>query len=137
MTSQNPMYTDKLIKEKMTGMVIRYDADKKFGFIRADDRTVTDDIFVYFNQIIPKESDGKKPFLKLHQCQEVTFDLYMSNKGMVAKNVISGEILTEILINKCKKLIAVEIDARLVNELQNMNVYEIYKKRTTNARIAA
>ena len=93
----NPQYDDKLIKEKMSGMVIRYNAEKSFGFIRATDKAVKDDIFVYFNQIVP---DFKNELLKLHQYQEVTFDLYSSKRGLVAKTVIRGEILTEILISQ-------------------------------------
>lgn len=94
-------YTDKLIKENMTGVVIRYVAEKKFGFIRADDKAVQDDIFVYFNQIIPPKNSVDK-FLKLHQYQEVKFDLYMSSKGLVAKQVHAGAILEDLLIKQVR-----------------------------------
>lgn len=93
----NPQYDDKLIKEKMTGCVIKYNAEKGFGFIRANDKAIKDDVFVYFNQIVPAQ---KNELLKLHQYQEVTFDLYISRRGLVAKNVVRGEILTELLISQ-------------------------------------
>lgn len=99
--SQNPQYTDQLIKTNMTGIVIRYVTDKGFGFIQSDDKSIKDDIFVYFNQIKPSKDQGE--FLKLHQCQEVTFDLYMSARGLVAKNVVAGKILTELLVNQVNK----------------------------------
>lgn len=96
----NPQYDDKLIKEGMTGLVIKYVTEKGFGFIKADDKAVKDDIFVYFNQIVPANGKSEKEFLKLHQYQEVTFDLYSSRRGLVAKRVVAGEILTDLLISQ-------------------------------------
>lgn len=96
----NPQYEDKLVKENVSGVVVRYITEKSFGFIRSNDKNFTDDIYVYFNQIVPTSNRTEKEFLKLHQYQEVTFDLYVSPRGLVAKKVVAGKILTDLLMNQ-------------------------------------
>lgn len=94
MESQTP-YNDVLVKEGLTGKVIKFFNDRGFGFIKADDKNIKDDVYVFFNQI--KSSEGKTR--KLYQNQEVKFDLYASKKGLIAKNVYSGEINHEHLFD--------------------------------------
>jgi cold shock CspA family protein len=89
---------DVLVCEKMTGSVISYYPEKGYGFIRSDSTEVKDDIFVYFNQIVPsKEKNIDTEFLKLQQHQRVEFALYSSSRGLLAKNVVRQEMSSNIL----------------------------------------
>ena len=65
----------------MKGKVKWFNAGKGFGFIN---RVVGDgeDIFVHYTQIL---EDG---YRSLEEGQEVTFDLYETERGLQAKNVI-------------------------------------------------
>lgn len=94
MEAQSP-YNDVLIRESIKGTVIKFFNEKGYGFIKADDKSIKDDVYVYFNQI--RSNEGKSR--KLSQNQEVTFDLYASKKGLIAKNVICGEINHEHLFD--------------------------------------
>lgn len=62
----------------MNGKVKWFNAEKGFGFISGEDDK---DIFVHYSQII---LDGYKT---LDEGQEVTFEVFESDKGLQAKNV--------------------------------------------------
>ncbi len=68
----------------MKGIVVKYDADRGFGFIRPEEQTNpnTKDAFVHISNI----QDGSA----LEIGQKVIFDLEYSEKGPVAKNVVPG-----------------------------------------------
>lgn len=78
-------YDDLLVDKGLSGVVIKYLSDRGFGFIRLYNSNITADIFVYHNQI--KNLDPTKEFIKLQVGQEVSLDLYSTNRGYVAKNV--------------------------------------------------
>ena len=65
----------------MFGRVTKYFHDKGFGFIN---RVVGDgeDIFVHYTQIL------EEGYRSLEEGQEVQFDLYETERGLQAKNVI-------------------------------------------------
>lgn len=65
----------------MKGFVVKFDAEKGFGFIRWEGYS-GDDAFVHISKI-----EGKKV---LEPGQSVTFDLGQSDKGPVAENVVPG-----------------------------------------------
>ena len=63
----------------MVGKVRWFNADKGFGFI---DRGDGKDIFVHYSQI---QEDGYKT---LEEGQSVEFEIFQSDRGLQAKNVI-------------------------------------------------
>ena len=65
----------------MKGKVKWFNADKGFGFIN---RVVGDgeDIFVHYTQIL------EEGYRSLEEGQEVQFDLYETERGLQAKNVV-------------------------------------------------
>lgn len=63
----------------MQGKVKWFNEKKGFGFI---DRGEGKDIFVHYSQIV---NDGYKT---LGEGQQVEFELYQSERGMQAKNVV-------------------------------------------------
>ena len=65
----------------MKGKVKWFNADKGFGFINL---VVGDgeDIFVHYSQIL------EEGFRSLEEGQEVKFDLYETERGLQAKNVV-------------------------------------------------
>lgn len=63
----------------MVGKVRWFNADKGFGFI---DRGDGKDIFVHYSQI---QEDGYKT---LEEGQSVEFEIFQSERGLQAKNVI-------------------------------------------------
>lgn len=77
------LYTiiDHSVKEvkEMQGKVKWFNEKKGFGFI---DRGEGKDIFVHYSQIV---NDGYKT---LGEGQQVEFELYQSERGMQAKNVV-------------------------------------------------
>ena len=78
--------------ERIEGTVIEYFVEKSFGFIKAKDKSIKMDIFIYYKDIEP-EKDG---FKKLQVGQEVEFDLTRNHKGLVAKNLkITSEVFDE------------------------------------------
>ena len=62
----------------MTGNVKWFNAEKGFGFIRAEEEK---DIFVHYSQIV---QDGYK---SLNEGEAVRFEIFESEKGLQAKNV--------------------------------------------------
>jgi len=80
------------LKLRVEGKVIKYDAQKSFGFIRIisqDYKLNNRDAFIYYKDIEPE----KNSFKKLVEGQLVEFDLYKRDKGFVAKNlsIIEGQ----------------------------------------------
>ncbi len=63
----------------MQGKVRWFNPEKGFGFI---DRGDGKDIFVHFSQI---QEEGYKT---LEEGQEVEFEVFMSDRGLQAKNVV-------------------------------------------------
>ena len=62
-----------------TGKVKWFNAEKGFGFI---DRGEGKDVFVHYSQIV---QDGYK---SLNEGEVVEFELYQSDRGLQAKNVV-------------------------------------------------
>lgn len=65
----------------MKGKVKWFNADKGFGFINRVNGD-GEDIFVHYTQIL---EDG---YRSLEEGQEVKFDLYETERGLQAKNVV-------------------------------------------------
>lgn len=63
----------------MKGKVKWFNAEKGFGFI---DRGEEKDVFVHYSQIV---QDGYK---SLNEGEIVEFELYQSDRGLQAKNVV-------------------------------------------------
>ena len=63
----------------MQGKVKWFNAEKGFGFI---DRGDGKDVFVHYSQIV---QDGYK---SLNEGEVVEFELYQSDRGLQAKNVV-------------------------------------------------
>ena len=63
----------------MQGKVKWFNAEKGFGFI---DRGEVKDVFVHYSQIV---QDGYK---SLNEGEVVEFELYQSDRGLQAKNVV-------------------------------------------------
>lgn len=81
---------------RMKGVVISFDVLKGFGFIKPTFEICEDgevktqiksDIFIHFRDIV---SDNEKGVRKLMQDEEVEFDAYKSEKGIVARNLKKG-----------------------------------------------
>lgn len=81
----NKANNDILIDKNLTGIVTKYLPEKGFGFLKMFNSNISNDIFVYHNQI--KNIDKTKEYVKLQINQNVTFDLYSTPRGYVAKNV--------------------------------------------------
>lgn len=65
----------------MKGKVKWFNADKGFGFINLINGE-GEDIFVHYTQIL------EEGYRSLEEGQEVKFDLYETERGLQAKNVI-------------------------------------------------
>ena len=65
----------------MKGIVKWFNADKGFGFINLINGE-GEDIFVHYTQIL------EEGYRSLEEGQEVKFDLYETERGLQAKNVI-------------------------------------------------
>ena len=76
-----------LLSEKETGIVLEYSVKKCYGFIRLNDKSKTDDVFIHMSEIEPEKDN----FKKLMQGEKVEFDLYRRNngnkRGLAAKNL--------------------------------------------------
>jgi uncharacterized membrane protein YsdA (DUF1294 family)/cold shock CspA family protein len=70
------------------GVVVKFDADRGFGFIRPDSArgAVNQDIFVHVRNV-----DGRHA---LHPGQRVRFTVTRTNKGLTAHNVRAGSVLS-------------------------------------------
>lgn len=113
-------HNDRLLELNKTGCVIQYKVktDGGYGFIRCDDQRFKDDVFVYFDQIKPAEGENfKDKFRSLKQHQKVTFDLYVGDKGLLAKNVIAHPMSVDEYEAKLRG----EIDDNIGNCVQPEN----------------
>lgn len=78
---------------KFRGTVTKYNVERKFGFIRVEEELVNqefaklttwkDDAMIHWTEIEPNVDS----FKKLLTGQEVEFELYRRDKGLVAKNL--------------------------------------------------
>jgi len=64
-------------------VVIKYNVEKGFGFVRPTDGKLRDDAFVHYSQI-----DTDKPgFKKLFTNQNVLCKIYLGQRGYTAKDI--------------------------------------------------
>lgn len=70
-----------------SGVVVKFDADRGFGFIRPDSAhgAVDQDVFVHVRNVVGRHS--------LHPGQRVRFHMTRTNKGLAAINVQAGSVL--------------------------------------------
>ncbi|MDD6302647.1 MAG: cold shock domain-containing protein [Bacillales bacterium] len=69
----------------MKGKVKWFNADKGFGFINREEGD-GEDIFVHYSQII------EEGYRSLEEGQKVQFDLYETDRGLQARNVIKEPV---------------------------------------------
>jgi len=84
MAQQTPARTS---NTKQRGVVVKFDGERGFGFIRPDEAkgNTDQDVFVHIRDV-----EGRRT---LHQGQSVTYDLTRTEKGLAAVNVKAGSVL--------------------------------------------
>ena len=91
-----------LIKRSMIGWVKWFNVDKGIGFLQCDD--ITDDIFVYYKNIVGNREQGLEPGSK------VEFSLYRTSRGARASQVQLIALPQELLLQREDFLISDMID---------------------------
>jgi uncharacterized membrane protein YsdA (DUF1294 family)/cold shock CspA family protein len=73
---------------RQRGVVVKFDGDRGFGFIRPDEAkgNTDQDVFVHIHNVEGRQS--------LHQGQRVSYDLTRTDKGPAAMNVKAGSVLS-------------------------------------------